>query len=181
MASARLSACTGMQCTKAPIAILEIAPSHPTLRNATKNLCLTHLLENGCLCVPPFSHANAYISPICVLPTPKGPPDPFLHSCCAFTIKPGEHGESSVNYSFSDILKQQGCNPKPVRLYAPDNLQREASWRSGDAEDCKSLYGGSIPSEASKIVRSGPASPPAPETEVSKTAQALRMSADESA
>ena len=25
----------------------------------------------------------------------------------------------------------------------------EASWRSGDAEDCKSLYGGSIPSEAS--------------------------------
>jgi hypothetical protein len=27
----------------------------------------------------------------------------------------------------------------------------EASWRSGDAEDCKSLYPGSIPGEASKI------------------------------
>ncbi len=27
---------------------------------------------------------------------------------------------------------------------------RGASWRSGYAEDCKSLYGGSIPSEASK-------------------------------
>jgi hypothetical protein len=28
-------------------------------------------------------------------------------------------------------------------------MQLEASWRSGYAEDCKSLYGGSIPSEAS--------------------------------
>ena len=26
-----------------------------------------------------------------------------------------------------------------------------ASWRSGYAEDCKSLYGGSIPSEASRF------------------------------
>ncbi len=26
-----------------------------------------------------------------------------------------------------------------------------ASWRSGDAEDCKSLYPGSIPGEASKF------------------------------
>lgn len=30
---------------------------------------------------------------------------------------------------------------------------RKASWRSGYAEDCKSLYGGSIPSEASNIPR----------------------------
>ena len=30
-------------------------------------------------------------------------------------------------------------------------LARTASWRSGYAEDCKSLYGGSIPSEASKL------------------------------
>ena len=29
-------------------------------------------------------------------------------------------------------------------------MRLEASWRSGYAEDCKSLYGGSIPSEASK-------------------------------
>ena len=29
-------------------------------------------------------------------------------------------------------------------------LVGEASWRSGDAEDCKSLYPGSIPGEASK-------------------------------
>ena len=29
----------------------------------------------------------------------------------------------------------------------------EASWRSGYAEDCKSLYGGSIPSEASRFPR----------------------------
>ena len=28
-----------------------------------------------------------------------------------------------------------------------------ASWRSGYAEDCKSLYGGSIPSEASNLDR----------------------------
>ncbi len=30
-------------------------------------------------------------------------------------------------------------------------LANEASWRSGYAEDCKSLYGGSIPSEASNF------------------------------
>ena len=30
-----------------------------------------------------------------------------------------------------------------------------ASWRSGYAEDCKSLYGGSIPSEASNAIRQG--------------------------
>ena len=31
-------------------------------------------------------------------------------------------------------------------------MQLEASWRSGYAEDCKSLYGGSIPSEASNKI-----------------------------
>jgi protein-L-isoaspartate(D-aspartate) O-methyltransferase len=34
-------------------------------------------------------------------------------------------------------------------------LHRMASWRSGYAEDCKSLYGGSIPSEASNATRYG--------------------------
>ena len=46
--------------------------------------------------------------------------------------------------------KECGCKPQFVRLYAPQ--QFEASWRSGDAEDCKSLHGGSIPSEASKLL-----------------------------
>ena len=32
-------------------------------------------------------------------------------------------------------------------------MQLKASWRSGYAEDCKSLYGGSIPSEASTTRR----------------------------
>jgi hypothetical protein len=35
-------------------------------------------------------------------------------------------------------------------LVRPPN-RREASWRSGDAEDCKSLHPGSIPGEASRI------------------------------
>jgi hypothetical protein len=32
----------------------------------------------------------------------------------------------------------------------------EASWRNGYAEDCKSLNGGSIPSEASNFFKSAP-------------------------
>jgi hypothetical protein len=32
-------------------------------------------------------------------------------------------------------------------------MRQTASWRSGYAEDCKSLYGGSIPSEASNNIK----------------------------
>src|SRR6478736_8624061 len=49
--------------------------------------------------------------------------------------------------------------PGPVVCYQEPPRRRScicgvvtrASWRSGYAEDCKSLYGGSIPSEASTI------------------------------
>ncbi len=37
-----------------------------------------------------------------------------------------------------------------VQLYAAPSY--EASWRNGYAEDCKSLNGGSIPSEASNLL-----------------------------
>ncbi len=39
-------------------------------------------------------------------------------------------------------------------LTRPSCMRRalKASWRSGYAEDCKSLYGGSIPSEASRFL-----------------------------
>jgi hypothetical protein len=42
-----------------------------------------------------------------------------------------------------------GCPIRSQPLSRCAGLRRTASWRSGYAEDCKSLHGGSIPSEAS--------------------------------
>ena len=51
------------------------------------------------------------------------------------------------------IAGAAGCSLRPALCYgAPSPLRRlarTASWRSGYAEDCKSLYAGSIPAEAS--------------------------------
>lgn len=55
------------------------------------------------------------------------------------------------------ILRGAGCSgPQHVVIGGPSGprcgaLPRKASWRSGYAEDCKSLHPGSIPGEASKF------------------------------
>ena len=41
-------------------------------------------------------------------------------------------------------------NPIDRKALKPVNSKGEAGWQSGDAEDCKSLYTGSIPVPASK-------------------------------
>ena len=49
----------------------------------------------------------------------------------------------------------RGFNPKRILGYEATKVPastRMARWQSGDAEDCKSLYGGSIPPRASKLL-----------------------------
>ena len=45
---------------------------------------------------------------------------------------------------------QEGCTPTEVKLSGWHRTTVQASWRSGYAADCKSVYTGSIPVLASK-------------------------------
>lgn len=52
-----------------------------------------------------------------------------------------------------DRDRQSRCNARALGLGAHDaGSPAEARWRSGDAADCKSVYAGSIPARASKIL-----------------------------
>ena len=59
--------------------------------------------------------------------------------------------EREIQHAVGDPLLERGFLCYERRSLWSDEGPREASWRSGYAEDCKSLYGGSIPSEASMI------------------------------
>src|SRR3546814_13639640 len=54
----------------------------------------------------------------------------------------------------SDVCSSDPCGreTKPLGALSPRFPASEARWRSGYAEDCKSLHAGSIPARASKLV-----------------------------
>ncbi len=59
----------------------------------------------------------------------------------------------SLTQTYREFFKLSYCVENGFVLNPRHRSNRracEASWRSGDAEDCKSLYPGSIPGEASK-------------------------------
>ena len=53
-------------------------------------------------------------------------------------------------------VKRNAAAPGCRNCYDPIEIRRiEATWRSGDAADCKSAHPGSIPGVASKFIEAG--------------------------
>jgi hypothetical protein len=59
--------------------------------------------------------------------------------------------EQSYSWSMAGCGRARHVVIAPLKDFCSGLILRKASWRSGYAEDCKSLHPGSIPGEASRI------------------------------